>query len=154
MSTNHEITVIRADVEHIEQIAPLFDGYRQFYRQSSDPERAREFVLERLQNNESVVFLALQQDVAVGFIQLFPLFSSVAMRRIWLLNDLFVAPHVRRQGVAEALLERSKEYAYETGALRVELATANDNPAQHLYERLGWQRDDVFYHYSWTATPR
>lgn len=144
--------IIRAEAAHIDQIAPLFDGYRQFYGQPADLAIARQFVLDRLRNNESVVFLALQHDVAVGFIQLFPLFSSVAAGRIWLLNDLFVAPDARRQGVAEALLERAKQFAYETGALRVELATAHDNPAQRLYERLGWQRD-TGYHYAWTAAP-
>lgn len=145
-----QLTIVRAGAEQIERIAPLFDGYRQFYGQPADLATSRQFVLERLQNDESVVFLALQQDAGVGFVQLFPLFSSVAARRIWLLNDLFVAPQARGQGVGEALLERSKQFARETGALRIELATASDNPAQRLYERLGWQRDS-FYHYAWTA---
>lgn len=151
MHATSSLTIIRAGVTEIEQIAPLFDGYRQFYGQPSDLTIARQFVLERLQNDESVIFLALQQEIALGFVQLFPLFSSVAARRIWLLNDLFVAPTARGQRVGEALLERAKQFAYETGAVRIELETANDNPAQRLYERLGWRRAEGFYHYAWTA---
>lgn len=147
--TQHEIS--RAGVAQIEQIAPLFDGYRQFYGQPSDLDAARQFVLDRLRSDESVVFLATRDGRGLGFTQLFPLFSSVAMRPIWLLNDLFVAPEARRQGLAEALLERAKQHAISTGALRIELSTAQDNPAQRLYERLGWQRDQGFYHYAWTA---
>src|SRR5689334_16265599 len=96
------ITVIRAYPEHVEQIAPLFDGYRQFYGQVSDVAAGRQFVLERLNQAESVIFLALDGEEGVGFTQLFPTFSSVSMRRLWILNDLFVAAAARRRGIARA----------------------------------------------------
>lgn len=142
------ITIIRAYPEHAEQIAPLFDGYRQFYGQVSDIAAARQFVLERLKQDESVIFLALDGEQGVGFTQLFPSFSSVSMRRLWILNDLFVASAARRRGVARALLEQARQFAIETQAKGLVLETAIDNPAQHLYEALGWQRGTDFYLYS------
>lgn len=142
------ITIIQAYPEHADQIAPLFDGYRQFYGQPSDVEAGRRFVLERLKNDESVIFLALDGEESVGFTQLFPAFSSVSMKRLWILNDLFVLPTVRRRGVARALLERARQFAIETQSKGLVLETATDNPARHLYESLGWQRDTEFFHYS------
>lgn len=142
------ISIIRATTEHADQIAPLFDGYRQFYGQPSDLEAGRQFVLERLKNDESVIFLALDGAQGVGFTQLFPAFSSVSMQRLWILNDLFVLPTARRRGVAGALLERARHFAIETQAKGLVLETAPDNPARRVYESLGWQRDTDFYHYS------
>ena len=142
------ITIIRAYPEHADQIAPLFDGYRQFYGQVSDIAAGRQFVLERLTHDQAVIFLALDGEQGVGFTQLFPSFSSVSMRRLWILNDLFVAPAARRHGVARALLEQARQFAIETQAKGLVLETASDNPARHVYESLGWQRDTEFYHYS------
>jgi ribosomal protein S18 acetylase RimI-like enzyme len=142
------ITIIRAQPEHIDLLAPLFDGYRQFYGQPSNVEAGRRFVLERMTQAESVIFLALLGATAVGFTQLYPTFSSVSMQRLWILNDLFVAPEGRRRGVGRSLLERAQQFAVESQAKGLVLETAVDNPAQHLYESLGWRRDAGFYHYS------
>ena len=142
------ITIIRAYPEHVDQIAPLFDGYRQFYGQVSDIAAGRQFVLERLNHEESVIFLALDGEQGMGFTQLYPTFSSVSMRRLWTLNDLFVTPAARRCGVARALLEQARQFAIETHAKGLVLETAIDNPARRVYESLGWQRDTEFYHYS------
>ena len=131
-------------------VAPLFDAYRQFYEQPSDPGLARAFIAARLENHESVIFLAERAGRPVGFVQLYPLFSSTAARprRLWLLNDLFVAPEARGAGVGRALMERARRLAEETGAVGLELATARGNAtAQRLYESLGYRRDDGFLRY-------
>jgi GNAT superfamily N-acetyltransferase len=144
-----DIDVIRASQVHIDLLAPLFDGYRQFYRQPSDLVGARKFLSERLTNDESVIFLALMDDSALGFTQLYPLFSSVSMRSLWLLNDLYVAPEGRRLGVGTALMERARRFSIETGAKGLNLATEITNvSAQALYEGQGWIRDEQFYHYA------
>ena len=84
----------------------------------------------------------------VGFTQLFPSFSSVSLKRLWILNDLFVTPNARRAGVAKALLERARQYALDTRAKALVLSTEVDNKsAQRLYEALGWRRDETFYTY-------
>jgi GNAT superfamily N-acetyltransferase len=131
-------------------VAPLFDAYRQFYEQPSDLALARRFIVERLERAESVVFLAERDGRAVGFVQLYPLFSSTAARprRLWLLNDLFVAPEARGSGIGRALLARARRLAEETGATGLELATARSNAtAQRLYESVGYRRDDAFLRY-------
>jgi ribosomal protein S18 acetylase RimI-like enzyme len=134
----------------VDRIAPLFDAYRQFYQQPSDPGLAHEFLTERLSRAESVVYVAERDGHAVGFVQLYPLFSSTAARprRLWLLNDLFVSPEARGGGVGRALMDRARRLAEETGAVGLELVTAVTNRgAQHLYESLGYRVDDQFLRY-------
>jgi GNAT superfamily N-acetyltransferase len=134
----------------VDAVATLFDAYRQFYQQPSDPALARAFIAERLARSESVIFLAERDGQAVGFVQLYPLFSSTAARprRLWLLNDLFVSPSARGGGVARALMHRARRLGEETGAAGLELATARTNaPAQRLYESLGWRQDELFLRY-------
>jgi GNAT superfamily N-acetyltransferase len=143
------VTIIRADLSHVSAIAPLFDAYRQFYKQAPDLERVSAFVADRITNGESVIFLAVADGKYHGFTQLYPLLSSVELGKAWLLNDLYVAPSSRGQGIGEALLERARQFAVETGAVSLMLETGVDNfAAQHLYERLGWVRETKFYTYN------
>ncbi len=143
------LSIIRATIDYVDQLTPLLDGYRQFYKQASDLENGRAFLHERLTNNESVIFLALLDGEAVGFTQLYPLFTTTLLKRMWLLNDLFVAPAGRKQGVGEALLERARQFGIETKAQRLMLKTNVANTtAQKLYERTGWVRETDFYVYN------
>jgi len=143
------LEIIRASEKDVDRIAPLFDQYREFYNERADAEGARSFLMERLTKNESVVFLAVDRELgAVGFIQLYPSFSSVSMKRLWILNDLFVSPGARKRGVGVALLQRAEEFARQTNAKGLELETwVNNIPAQHLYEKCGWKRNVEFYQY-------
>jgi ribosomal protein S18 acetylase RimI-like enzyme len=138
----------RAELRDLPVLVPLFDGYRRFYGQPSDPARAERFLHERLAQDESVIFLALDGGHAVGFVQLYASFWSVAACRSWILNDLFVAPSHRKHGVGRALLERARAHAQATGAGGMSLATQHSNhEAQRLYESLGWLKDTEFFHY-------
>ncbi|WP_149195982.1 GNAT family N-acetyltransferase [Luteimonas suaedae] len=137
------VSVRRAELADLETVVPLFDGYRMFYAQPSDPGLAREFLRQRLQRGESVVLLAEQAGRGAGFTQLYPMFSSVRVGRTWILNDLFVAPEARGAGVARALLAAAADFACNDGALRLELETTADNQAaQALYHATGWQPYD------------
>lgn len=139
--------IYRADASHLAALAPLFDAYRVFYRQPSDHDVARAFLSTRLAQNDTVIFLA-DRGGPVGFTQLFPSFSSVSVKRLWILNDLFVKPEARRGGVAKALLERARQHALDTRAKGLVLSTEVTNKtAQHLYEALGWKRDEASYTY-------
>jgi GNAT superfamily N-acetyltransferase len=143
-----EVRTVRAELDDLDAVVPLFDGYRRFYGQRSDPDGARAFLADRLKRGESVIFLAVADGAVVGFTQLYPLFSSVSMKRLWLLNDLFVAPGARTSGAGRALLERAERWAAETGAKGLTLSTQITNlPAQRLYEACGWTKDDEFLHY-------
>jgi ribosomal protein S18 acetylase RimI-like enzyme len=144
------LEIVRASHKDVDRIVSLFDQYREFYRERADTEGARSFLMERLTKNESAVFLAVDPELdAVGFIQLYPSFSSISMKRLWILNDLFVLPAARKRGVGEALLRRAEKFARETNAKRLELQTwVNNLPAQRLYEKLGWKRNTDFYQYT------
>ncbi|QNK00521.1 GNAT family N-acetyltransferase [Dyella telluris] len=143
------ITVRQATIHDLELIAPLFDAYRVFYGQASDVAAAARFLRERFEHHESVVMLAVDEDgEGAGFVQLYPLFTSVRMARLYLLNDLFVAPGGRRRGVGAALMHQAADAARALGAVGMMLTTAHTNlAAQRLYESLGWQRDTEFREY-------
>jgi ribosomal protein S18 acetylase RimI-like enzyme len=146
------LRITRAGVEQIDWIAPLFDAYRQFYRRPTDLAAARVFMTERLKRDESVLFLALVQtgnaSTAVGFVHLYPTFSSLSMRPQWILSDLYVHAEARKHGVGAALMNRAKKLAADTGADGLMLETASDNfTAQKLYETLGYKRDTDFFRY-------
>lgn len=142
-------TVRRATSEDLAPLAVLFDEYRRFYRMAPDPERAAAFLADRLRNRDSAVFLAEVGGRAAGFVQLYPMFSSVSIGRSFVLNDLFVDPAARGRGVGRLLLTRAAEYGRANGALYLELATEVANTsAQALYRSMGWERDDGFLHYA------
>jgi GNAT superfamily N-acetyltransferase len=141
-------TVRQATVSDVPLLTPLFDAYRQFYQQPSEPDRTRRFLLDRFEHNQSVIFIAESDGAAVGFTQLYPSFSSGALARIFILNDLFVDSSARRSGAGTALLNAAADYARCVGALRLVLSTELTNTAaQSLYERSGWKRDTRFYTY-------
>ena len=144
--TVHE--VLQATPADVGEIAPLFDLYRQFYGKPPNQEAARRFLFARLSKQESVVFYSRQQDSAVAFLQLYPVFSSVNLSRQWILNDLYVRPAARQHGYGRALVERAHRLAEETQANSLMLETAVTNEAaQRLYESLGWKRDNEFFRY-------
>lgn len=137
---NHRIK--RATLHDVDAVTPLFDAYRRFYGQPSDPARARDWLSARLQREQSVLLLAEREDRAVGFVQLYPMFSSVATARTWILNDLYVDAAARRGGVARALLDAAVDFARADGARSIVLETTRDNePARALYRDAGWNED-------------
>lgn len=142
------LSIVRAGPEHVDAITPLFVGYREFYRGAPEWERSRAFIARMLETGDSVIFLAMSGGQPAGFIQMFRTYSTAGMRHIWILNDLFVAPALRRHGVGRALMEYAREFAVRDGAYRLTLRTEVTNTtAQALYESLGWQRDEAFYTY-------
>jgi ribosomal protein S18 acetylase RimI-like enzyme len=137
------LSIRRAGLDDLDQLAPLFDAYRQFYQQPGDLPRARDFLRERLERDESTVLIAEHDGTIVGFTQLYPMFSSVRTARIWILNDLYVAEPARRSGAARGLLDAAARFARENGAVRLMLETGRDNtPARALYRAAGWSEDD------------
>lgn len=155
MSPATHIEIIEATgPEHIEAVSSLFDAYRVFYDQPSDPAGARRFMGERLGNRDSVVYLARSRGrdgiaMPLGFVQLYPTFSSVSMKRLWILNDLFVVREERSRGVGRALIDKALSLAKATNAKGVILETAIDNStARALYESCGFVEDIEFLRYA------
>lgn len=147
------VTITRATLNDVAEIAVIFNQYRIFYQQASNVELAEHFISERLRNNESIIFLAKEGEQLLGFVQLYPSFSSVSARRTWILNDLYVNEASRGLGVGKQLLEQVKEFSEESGAKGVGLQTAVANTtAQGLYESLGYEKDTEFYSYFLNTT--
>jgi GNAT superfamily N-acetyltransferase len=146
-------TVRRAAESDLSALLPLFAGYLRFYGKPVDEAKVADFLGERLRREESVVFLAWLGEQAVGFVQLYPAFASLALARSWILNDLFVAPGARGSGAARALMGAARQLGVDTGSAELFLQTAHDNvPAQRLYESLGWTLDEQLRVY--TLDPR
>ena len=141
----------KASIDDIPQLAALFDAYRVFYEKTSDVEQAIIFLSERIQKNESVIFVAENEEKQLtGFVQLYPLFSSTRMKRYWLLNDLFVAPEQRSKGISVALIDAAKELCQTTGSCGMMLETAKSNViGNNLYPKTGFVLDTAHHYYTW-----
>ncbi|PID65673.1 MAG: GNAT family N-acetyltransferase [Gammaproteobacteria bacterium] len=142
--------ITQASINNLEILGELFDSYRQFYQQASDIDAGRAFLRERIENQESVIFLATDdKGEGLGVTQLYPTFSSVSLQKRWILNDLFVAEKARKLGVANALMQAAEDCAKASGAGGLSLSTAIDNhQAQAVYEKRGWHRVTAFYNYN------
>ncbi len=147
------MNVYQADIDDLNDLAVLFDGYRVFYEQESDVEAASKFLRERIEKEESVIFISRDEyGQATGFTQLYPLFSSTRMKRLWVLNDLYVAPEFRGMGFSKALIERAKQLCKDTVAAGMYLETAKTNDiGNQLYPRTGWTLDEEHNYYFWES---
>ena len=147
-----DLTVRQADSRDASAIAPLFDAYRQFYGKTPDLALAERFLRQRLESGDSLILVAEAPTGGaepIGFVQLYPTFSSLQCNRAWILNDLFVAEQARRFGVAKTLMHAAADAARRAGVSGISLSTAHDNvAAQRLYTKLGWVLDEQFRTYN------
>ncbi|MEG0862622.1 MAG: GNAT family N-acetyltransferase [Pseudomonas sp.] len=143
--------IIKATLEHLDLLAPLFVKYREFYGQLPYPDSSRSFLEKRLERGESIIYLALADDddkKLMGFCQLYPSFSSLSLKRVWILNDIYVAEDSRRQLVADHLMREAKKLAKETNAVRLRVSTSSNNEvAMKTYESIGFREDTEFKSY-------
>ena len=143
------IRIHQASIEDLHDLVPLFNDYRVFYEQSSDLVAAESFLQQRISNEQSTIFMARHGDDAVAFTQIYPIYSSVSMRSLHILNDLYVSESSRGLGIGTLLLNEAKSYAMMQGSKGLTLETHQSNPAQKLYERLDFIRDEEYFHYMW-----
>jgi GNAT superfamily N-acetyltransferase len=142
--------VRKSNIDDLDDLAGLFNDYRIFYKKEPDIERAKEFLKERLTKNESEIFVAFCDNQMAGFVQLYPVFSSIRMKRFWLLNDLFVKDEFRGRGFSIALIERAKELCRQSGACGFMLETAKSNIiGNRLYQKMGLRLDKEYNVYNW-----
>ena len=141
--------IINAEEKHIEEIGVLFDLYRQFYKYESNLIESTNYIKERINNNESTIFIAISDaNEAIGFVQLYETFGSLDLGKIIILYDLYVKEDHRKNNIGRKLIIKSHEYAKKINAKRIQLSTAIDNYiGQSLYESLGYVKDDDFYTY-------
>ena len=140
----------KVDIKDLDALSKLFDSYRIFYHKNSDIEAAKSFLTERIKNKESEIFVAEFENNLVGFVQLFPIFSSTRMQRYWLLNDLFVDENYRGKSYSKALLEAAKELCRDTNACGMLLETGKQNEiGNQLYPACGFKKYDEVNFYEW-----
>lgn len=143
--------IVQATLEHLDLLTPMFIKYREFYGELALPDSSRKFLENRLKRKESVIYMALadDEDRLLGYCQLYPSFSSLSLKRVWILNDIYVAEDARRQLVADRLLQTAKKMAKDTNAIRLRAATSQNNlAAQKTYESIGFREDTVFKNYT------
>lgn len=145
------VTIWQATTDDLEQLAVLFDAYRIFYKKDTDVEKVKAFLADRITNQESVIFVTADDEGRLtGFVQLYPLFSSTRMQRLWLLNDLYVLANCRGQGLSVILINKAKEHCINTGACGLMLETAKSNHiGNRLYPKTGFVLDTDHHFYSW-----
>lgn len=140
--------VRKASKEDLTQLAVLFDEYRQFYGASSNLQQSHEFLKQRFENQESIIFIHIKDDVFTGFVLLYLGFSSVACSTYYILDDVYVTPMFRRQGSAQQLIDTAILFARQQNALRISLETQKNNYQSHqLYEQMGFVKDNEFQTY-------
>ena len=143
--------IVQATLDHLDLLAPLFVKYREFYGMLPYPESSRKFLEKRLKRKESVIYLALpddSDDKLLGFCQLYPSFSSLSLKRVWILNDIYVAEDSRRMLVADNLMREAKKMAKQSNAVRMRVSTSSDNEvARKTYESMGFRKDTEFENY-------
>lgn len=156
-----DVQVRAATVRDLPAVARLFDAYRVFYGRSSNRRAARVFLADRMGRGESVILVASGRmassrltsgrsatghaRVDVGFAQLYRSFSSVRLGQSLILNDLFVIPEARRQGIGARLVDACTAFARKARAVSLELETHPDNaPAMRLYAGKGFVVDTEY----------
>jgi ribosomal protein S18 acetylase RimI-like enzyme len=143
-------TIRKAIISDLEKVSILFDSYRVFYHKKSDLNGAKTFLKERFENKDSELFICELESELLGFVQLYPLFSSVRMKKFWLLNDLFVAVDFRGKGFSKKLIEEAKKLCIETNAAGMLLETSKSNKIGNiLYPKCGFQLCDSENFYEW-----
>lgn len=141
-----------ASIEDIKPLARLFDSYRVWYNKKTDLNGAECFLSERLENKDSEIFVYDKEGMLLGFVQLYPLFSSTRMKRLWLLNDLYVDENHRGKGISLQLIEKSKQLVRDTDACAMFLETDKTNQiGNKLYPRSGFKLNEISNYYEWSS---
>jgi GNAT superfamily N-acetyltransferase len=141
------ITNRQATINDLPALVPIFDKYRQHFGQAPDPERTHKFLFDRFEHLESVIFVAEVENSVIGFAQLYPVFSSLSLQRVWLLNDFYILEDMRDKGIGKQLFETVKQYCILTKAKGIELSVQHTNRAWKFWEEQDFVIDDEFRYY-------
>jgi ribosomal protein S18 acetylase RimI-like enzyme len=150
MNTN--MTIQPATMNDLEVLAFMFDDYRQCYEQTPDYTAAKNFIQDRLSLNDTLLLIAYDeiegQKIGAGFVQIYPSFSSISMKKIFILNDLYVNPDLRKKGIAKLLINSAKQFAIDSkaGQLVIETRISNSS-AQKLYDSVGFTKEGEHLYY-------
>ena len=142
------IVIIRATKEHYKDVGALFDLYRQFYKYKTNLKASTKYIRDRINQNESFIFICFYKKEPAGFVQLYETFDSLNINKKLILYDLYVDKKYRKNGIGRKLMDRAKKLAKFKKIQNIELSTAKNNKkAQSLYESLDYKRDKEYYNY-------
>ena len=137
----------------LDKLSILFNSYRIFYGKESNIDISKKFLESRISNKDSKMFICEVNNILTGFVQLYPLFSSVRVSRYWLLNDLFIDSEFRGKGYSKLLIDRAKELVLESGACGMMLETKKSNKiGNSLYPKTGFKINDLSNFYEWVPS--
>jgi ribosomal protein S18 acetylase RimI-like enzyme len=144
------LKIIKCNEHYLDKLVTLFEEYRLFGGFEPSPKATKTFLKRLIVNKESVIFIAIDSttDNVMGFVNLYPSYSSLALQRLWILNDLGVSSDFRGKGVSKALILQVQQFAKETNAIRIELKTECTNTtALNLYKSMNFtiDKDNVYY---------
>ncbi|PJZ71246.1 GNAT family N-acetyltransferase [Leptospira perolatii] len=146
------ITIRAASRSDLDELTELFDLYHKFYHVSHDLTVIKRFLEDRLLHKDSILLVAEGQVGLLGFAQLYPTFSSLSLKRDYILNDIYVREESRRTGVAKKLLAEAGASVKRSGGKGLSLETAADNrSARKLYEGFGFRLNEEYLRYYWVS---
>ena len=144
------MNIREAKKSDLDQLSILFDSYRVFYGKESNIDISKNFLESRLSNKDSEVFICEFDNILIGFVQLYPLFSSTRVSKYWLLNDLFVIDKFRGKGYSKLLIDKAKELVKDSNACGMMLETEKSNKiGNNLYPKTGFEKNDSSNFYEW-----
>jgi len=144
------MNIREAKKSDLDQLSKLFDSYRMFYGKESNIDISKNFLESRLINKDSEVFICEFDNILIGFVQLYPLFSSTRVSKYWLLNDLFVDSKYRGKGYSKLLIDKAKELVKDSNACGMMLETEKSNKiGNDLYPKTGFEKNDSSNFYEW-----
>ena len=144
------MNIREAKKSDLDQLSILFDAYRVFYGKESNIDISKNFLESRLSNKDSEVFICEFDNILIGFVQLYPLFSSTRVSKYWLLNDLFVDSKYRGKGYSKLLIDKAKELVKDSNACGMMLETEKSNKiGNNLYPKTGFEKNDSSNFYEW-----
>ncbi|MGG3468722.1 GNAT family N-acetyltransferase [Neobacillus pocheonensis] len=145
---NDNLIIKQATIQDLKRIVPIFDSYREYFKQKRNPIEVEKFLFGKFEHLESMIFIAEHQGEVIGFAQLYPVFSSLSLQRVWLLNDFFISEAHRNQGVGKQLFEKVKEFTSLTMSKAIELSVEHSNQkAWEFWEKQGFKLDEEFRYY-------
>lgn len=144
------ITLHVADESHTEVVATLLAALFEEVGHTPDKETLATIFADIEADDRHSTLLALDEDGdAVGVLTLVETISLYAGGYIGVLNELYVVPAYRSEGVGKILLDEAKVLGESRGWQRLEVTTPGDDYDKTLrfYEREGFMRIGPRYKY-------
>lgn len=133
--------------EDVHQLTRLMIDYviGHYHQDGIEAPQVQAHILHLLENpSEGVQFVADMDGTIAGFATLYFSYSTLRLKRIVILNDLFVDERVRGQHVGEALFQHVRQYAEAGDFAFLQWETTKENHvAQRLYEKMGGELSDL-----------